>query len=263
MTPWWQGIEPVTVTARCGGGEHRVTWRRGRLVLDDHPNLEAERALAAFGAKSLCLDVLQAWGARGWDTRHVLYALQSPHNPNGQGPVLAMLAAQSPKMTFVPPAGTDATTAARIRESLARQGLQQLIGCLPPALAVRWALGAVVHHERRWGDLAPMERLDLEIGLRTLLAAAVVESAVAWHRAGLSGPPDVAVGMVGPSERPAMQARVEGRSLRAGSTSACPGWSRCGPGAGRWSMAASCSEPTATGPRWRGGNERGPARPRR
>jgi hypothetical protein len=57
---WHEGLPPVSATIRCGGAEHRVTWRAGRLVLHDH-DLAAETALRALGARPCtCLDVVDA-----------------------------------------------------------------------------------------------------------------------------------------------------------------------------------------------------------
>jgi hypothetical protein len=45
----------------CGGEEHRVTWRRGKIVLDDH-DLSAERGMLAFGGEMCeCMRVLAMW----------------------------------------------------------------------------------------------------------------------------------------------------------------------------------------------------------
>ena len=45
------------------GATHRVTWRRGKLVLEDH-DIEAEQALIAFGGeRCLCLDVADLFAA--------------------------------------------------------------------------------------------------------------------------------------------------------------------------------------------------------
>lgn len=45
----------------CNGERHRVTWRRGKVVLEDH-DLTAETAMLAFGgAPCPCLGVLWRW----------------------------------------------------------------------------------------------------------------------------------------------------------------------------------------------------------
>lgn len=54
-------MEPATTEVACGGGRHRVTWRRGKLKLEDH-DLSAERTMVAFGGETpACLQVLQLW----------------------------------------------------------------------------------------------------------------------------------------------------------------------------------------------------------
>ena len=45
----------------CNGERHRVTWRRGKVVLEDH-DLRAEEAMLAFGGKPFpCLGLLRRW----------------------------------------------------------------------------------------------------------------------------------------------------------------------------------------------------------
>ena len=45
----------------CGGEPHRVSWRRGKLVLEAH-DLAAERALRVFGGEACpCMRVLEMW----------------------------------------------------------------------------------------------------------------------------------------------------------------------------------------------------------
>ena len=54
-------MEPATAVVPCSGDEHRVTWRRGKVVLEDH-DLSAERTMLAFGGEvPACLRVLQLW----------------------------------------------------------------------------------------------------------------------------------------------------------------------------------------------------------
>ena len=51
----------------CSGEQHRVTWRRGKVVLEDH-DLGAEEAMLAFGGRPCaCLEVLHRWrDMRSW-----------------------------------------------------------------------------------------------------------------------------------------------------------------------------------------------------
>lgn len=58
---WYQFLQPVTATVECDGQPHRVTWRRGRLVLEDH-DLTAERTMLVFGGElCVCMRVLELW----------------------------------------------------------------------------------------------------------------------------------------------------------------------------------------------------------
>ena len=68
---WCDPIAPVTVAVTCSGTTHHVTWRRGKLVLEDH-DLAAELALLALDghARPACVQLLEHWRDRGaWD-RH-------------------------------------------------------------------------------------------------------------------------------------------------------------------------------------------------
>jgi hypothetical protein len=58
---WYDPIPEATAVVKCGGEQHRVTWRRGKLVLEAH-DLEAERGMLAFGGELCeCMRVLEMW----------------------------------------------------------------------------------------------------------------------------------------------------------------------------------------------------------
>lgn len=58
---WCDRVPPATAIVDCGGERHRVTWRRGKIVLEDH-DLDAERTLVLLGgAPCACLTVLDLW----------------------------------------------------------------------------------------------------------------------------------------------------------------------------------------------------------
>jgi hypothetical protein len=58
---WYRALPVATTVIPCGGEDHRVTWRRGKLVLENH-DLAAERALLAFGGELCpCMRVLEIW----------------------------------------------------------------------------------------------------------------------------------------------------------------------------------------------------------
>jgi hypothetical protein len=58
---WYDAIAPATAVVDCGGEPHRVTWRRGKLVLEAH-DLTAERTMLVFGGElCTCMRVLEMW----------------------------------------------------------------------------------------------------------------------------------------------------------------------------------------------------------
>lgn len=65
MSPhWFHRLPSVSADIACGGERHRITWRRGRLILEDHDAL-AEQSLTALGARPpLCVELLETWRTR-------------------------------------------------------------------------------------------------------------------------------------------------------------------------------------------------------
>ncbi len=58
---WYDSLPEATVVVNCGGEDHRVIWRRGKLVLEAH-DLAAERGMLAFGGELCpCMRVLEMW----------------------------------------------------------------------------------------------------------------------------------------------------------------------------------------------------------
>ncbi|MCP5028710.1 MAG: hypothetical protein GY929_20745, partial [Actinomycetia bacterium] len=49
-------------TVMCGGGAHILRWHGGELLLDQHPDIDAERALVAFGGEApACVARYELW----------------------------------------------------------------------------------------------------------------------------------------------------------------------------------------------------------
>jgi hypothetical protein len=66
----------VTTRVDCDGVEHRITWRRGKLVLHDHRLADETVFLALGGAPPPCFVILQEWrDRRRWA------AAARPHPP--------------------------------------------------------------------------------------------------------------------------------------------------------------------------------------
>lgn len=62
MDHWWEGVGEVRMAVACGGSTHEVIWRHGDLVVPEHPDLDGERALAAFGGdRPGCVAVADLW----------------------------------------------------------------------------------------------------------------------------------------------------------------------------------------------------------
>ena len=58
---WSDAIPESTAVIDCGGEQHRVTWRRGKVVLEAH-DLGAERTMLIFGGELCqCMRVLEMW----------------------------------------------------------------------------------------------------------------------------------------------------------------------------------------------------------
>lgn len=58
---WFDHLPEITVDVECSGTNHRITWRRGKLVLHNH-DVEAEEALEALGGEPVyCLSLIDAW----------------------------------------------------------------------------------------------------------------------------------------------------------------------------------------------------------
>lgn len=72
---WCDHVEPATATVECGGAHHRLSWRRGHMVVEDH-DLGAERTMRALGAETpTCLRILTQWRQlHTWATSTELFA---------------------------------------------------------------------------------------------------------------------------------------------------------------------------------------------
>ena len=130
MTRWYDGLAPVTAAVRCRGGWHRVTWRRGRVLLEDH-DLGAEAALAGLGGeRCACLEVLEACQA-GFDVDDLFALWTEQAEPIGATHALERWARR------VGAARPESGRAAR----LAAERRAAVVASLPLAFRRRLALG--------------------------------------------------------------------------------------------------------------------------
>jgi hypothetical protein len=144
---WYLGVPPVVAEFVVADGTvHRIGWRRGRLVLVDHPDPTGELALAALGGhRCVCFDVLDAWRTR---PRDVLYRAMewSGHAFGWVGPSSpAALDAQARAQLLSAIAGRRSSA---IAHQLEEQLSEQLLAMLPPVLIERIACALLVRELR-------------------------------------------------------------------------------------------------------------------
>ncbi len=59
---WSDGPRPIELAVPCSGSTHHLRWEAGVVTPLDHPDVDAERALAAFGGDPpQCLEHLDLW----------------------------------------------------------------------------------------------------------------------------------------------------------------------------------------------------------
>lgn len=186
---WCEDLPDVAAELDCGGQRHRVVWRRGKLVLEDH-DLLAERSLVALGAEPpLCVELLDAWrGLRGprllralvhrgtvpieelasRRIRHAGAIDRATHFIAGPGQVLRGLLAN----------------AKRDIEREKRTWAITLLRALPVEFRHRLALAVIVEIGRHWHDeqFRREHREHVDPVLGAIAGACVERSARYWRR---------------------------------------------------------------------------------
>ena len=196
----WYYRRTVTAEIDCDGARHRIAWRRGKLVLEDHDVL-AERSLRALGAKPpMCLELLDAWRARR-DSELLPGLLLGDRTVSPQELALrrerhdaemesAQRMPERVRAYVASQPGRAAMVSVVERQAVERLELQRrmwvdtLMAVLPLELRRALALSAVVHIERRWHDDEYRRRHARHIEpVLTAVATPVFElSARRWRR---------------------------------------------------------------------------------
>ena len=196
---WFDALPAVTAEIDCGGEEHRITWRRGKLVLEDHDVL-AERALMSLGARPpVCVEILDAW--RRLRNTYLLYDLLVSEPTVSAEELRRKKAQREAHITHV------RLMAQRERARLAKQPggsemLKQLerqaadalerelhiwaitlIEALPAALRKTLALSLIVHVARHWHDedFRRTHARHVESSLTAIAAPLFEQSARRWR----------------------------------------------------------------------------------
>lgn len=165
---WYHRLPAVTAEIDCGGAGHRITWRRGRLVLEDHDAL-AEESLAALGAKPpMCLELLELWRRRrgsellydlllgeGTLSREELELMRASHETEVER--AQSMSERMPAHFRHQGRGVEMV---RLVERQAVERLERerqmwavtLAKIMPPGLRRRLGLSVIVNIERHWED---------------------------------------------------------------------------------------------------------------
>jgi hypothetical protein len=194
---WFDHLPAVTAEVACGDKRHRITWRRAKLVLEDH-DLLAERSLVALGGEPpRCLQILDAWrqpvlapdmldrlllDSRAMDPEEFLFRKlryeRAVESAMGGFP-------------FVLPRAVWSRVRAAMRQRTERQFEREqrlwkstLIESLPPELRRRRALAGIVHLARSASGADDRYRpLQLpEFMLRSVAAPLLERSVRNWRR---------------------------------------------------------------------------------
>lgn len=177
---WYAGLPAASTEIDCGAERHRITWRGGKLILEDH-DIAAEQALSALGATPpMCLQLLDAWRGASEDGKVLAELLveRSGHRPQ----VLAVMNAAHQRRLQHASEMTE-----RARERLPRERRRWMIGlltALPPAMRRALLLSLLINLERRWGD-AEFRRdhaKHIEPALTAIARPLFERSARRWRR---------------------------------------------------------------------------------
>lgn len=198
--PWYEEMPAVSAEVECGGDAHRITWRRGKLLLEDH-DLLAERSLAALGgAPPMCLQVLDAWrSVRNLELVPELLVRDTRQSPDLFASMRAThegrmrraqgIAAGTRTALQGPPQGPDELSrlqriGAQQVERETRRWQTTLIRGLPPALKRMLALSMLAHAERHWDEeeFRREHARHIEPALTAIAAPLFEQSARRWKR---------------------------------------------------------------------------------
>ena len=211
---WYEALPAVSAQIDCGGEEHRITWRDGKLVVEDH-DVVAEEALSALGGRPpMCLQVLDAWRRATRDSE-ILYELLIKDSRQSPGLLAVMKAAHETRMRRSE--GMAARSAERL-ERERRRWATTLIKTLPPAFRRALVLSMLLNVERRWADADVREEhaKHVEPALTAIVTPLLEQSARRWRR--YSSPVArfaAEASLLAPGETPRCSARADGGGAHA------------------------------------------------
>jgi hypothetical protein len=127
-------LAPARTRIECSGATHTLLWRDGALETPDHPDPEAERALAALGgARCRCVELLDAWLQCRDEPRTLVLGPRGHESPARSADEVSWFVAG-----FRPV--NRAVTTQIVNASRAARGGGRRTG--PPSARTRWSSGA-------------------------------------------------------------------------------------------------------------------------
>ena len=214
-------MPPVSAEVACGEETHRITWRRGKLILEQH-DLLAERSLTALGSPPPpCIEILDAWRKiRGTEQLCDLLLRETPLSPEDLAwrrmcheqriEHIRMRPALHPYPHLHPQAQKfqehEDRRAAEELEVAQRVWALTLLEALPIALRRRLALSVLVNAARHWQIEAFRREREhhVEAALTGLALPLLEHSALEWRRNARPSPlVNAELWLRAPSEEPA------------------------------------------------------------
>ena len=226
--PWHHGLPAITAEIDCGGQTHRITWRRGRLVLEDHDAL-AERALTSLGADPpVCIELLDAW--RTERRVGLLFELLMRESTLPPAELLRRRASYEGMKRSAQQARANPSTppgaVSQYRQRAVQRAAQQLerekrlweislIEALPSALRRTLGLSVIAQVERRWHDEEFREEHGWQVEdlLLDIVDPLFEESARRWCRLKAHAKFLTETWLLAPGEVPTRAAWAEGRRV--------------------------------------------------
>jgi hypothetical protein len=219
-------LPPVSAEVACGEDVHRITWRRGKLILEDH-DLLAERSLTALGSSPpVCVEILEAWRKiRGTEQLCDLLLRDEPLSPDELAWRRHCHEQVLGGLRMSPPVFRGFQGHPGFREHQERRAAEQmemekrvwaltLLEALPVDLRRRLALSVLVNVARSWQiDAFREARKDhVEAALAGLALPLIEQSALAWRRNAKPCPAvDAELWLRAPEEDPACTLWADGR----------------------------------------------------
>ena len=195
---WFERLPAVTGEVPCGGEAHRISWRRGKLVLHDH-DVVAERSLVALGSKPpVCLEILDAWRKlRGSELIYEFLLRESTISPEqlaNRKKAYEVLRDKGEEWFLqqrFPPRPAMAKLLTHYEQEIAEQREREdrlwaitLIEALPIELRRILALSEIVGVSRHWhdDDYRRKHARDVELALTDIVMPLFEHSAREWRR---------------------------------------------------------------------------------